>query len=155
MGDDRRGGLEGAEIVLKWLFPRRTEQGEAIPQINYLDEARRIWQEFVPKSGQSDTVQGELLRAVEKLRDEAMRNGNGNWDEGFRILLSYLKQHLLDATVFSPDQIERTKNVLKRLRRGNDPLLEDEPYDYLGERVVDYYRHYGSKPHVQDPNLKR
>jgi hypothetical protein len=28
--------------------------------------------------GLADTVQGELLRAVEKLRDEAQRNGNVN-----------------------------------------------------------------------------
>jgi hypothetical protein len=142
-------------MVLKWLFPGRTGQGGGTPPIDYLEEGRRIWREFVPKSGQSETVQGELLRAVEKLRDEAMRNGNGNWDEGFRILLAYLKQHLLDPEVYSQDQIERIKTILKRLRRGSDPLLEDEPFDYLGERVVDYYRHYGSKPRTHDPRLKR
>ena len=34
----------------------------------YEDEARAIWKEFAPPSGQADTVQGELMRAVEKLR---------------------------------------------------------------------------------------
>ena len=142
-------------MILKWLFPGPTPQGDATPQVDYLEECRNIWRDFVPESGQSDTVQGELLRAVEKLRDEAIRNGNGNWDEGFRILLSYLRQHLLDAAVFSPDQIQRSNVILKRLRRGSDPLLEDEPFDYLGERVVDYYRHYGSKPHQRNPDLWR
>jgi hypothetical protein len=40
-----------------------------------------IWRHMVPKSGQSGTVQGELLRAVEKLRWEAQSNGNINRDE--------------------------------------------------------------------------
>lgn len=70
--------------------------------MNYFDEATEIWRRFVPPKGQADTVQGELLRAVEKLRDEATRNGNGNWDDGFEQLLSYLKLHLLDAEVYPP-----------------------------------------------------
>ncbi len=41
--------------------------------MQYFEEATRIWQTFVAKSGQAETVQGELLRAVEKLRDEATR----------------------------------------------------------------------------------
>ncbi|MEI9930892.1 MAG: hypothetical protein WDM89_10165 [Rhizomicrobium sp.] len=60
--------------------------------MRHLDEARKIWAEFVPKSGQADTAQGELLRAVEKLRDGAIRNGNCNWDQGFEILLGYLEK---------------------------------------------------------------
>jgi hypothetical protein len=32
------------------------------------DVAAWIWHDLVPKSGQADTVQGELLRAIEKLR---------------------------------------------------------------------------------------
>jgi len=142
-------------MILKWLFPGPTPQSDATPQVDYLDECRTIWREFVPKSGQSDTVQGELLRAIEKLRDEAMRNGNCNWDEGFRILLSYLRQHLLDPAIFSAKQIQQSNDILKRLRRGSDPLLKDEPFDYLGERVVDYYRYYGSKPHQHNPDLWR
>ncbi len=50
----------------------------------YLEIGRFIWSNYVPKSGQSETVQGELLRAIEKLRDEAHRNGNINWMTGTR-----------------------------------------------------------------------
>ncbi len=66
--------------------------------MQFLDEAKFIWREFVPRSVQAETVQGELLRAVEKLRDEALRNGNGNWDNGFEILLGYLGSGLITAT---------------------------------------------------------
>jgi len=31
----------------------------------HFDEAKHIWKTFVPKSGQAETVQGELLRGQE------------------------------------------------------------------------------------------
>ncbi len=123
--------------------------------MSYHDEAQAIWREFVPPSGQAATVQGELLRAVEKLRNEAIRNGNGNWDKGFKILLRYLEAHLLDRAVFSDDVRSETRLTLRRLGIFMMPVLEDAVYDRLGDRVVDYYRHYGSKPHAMNPDLWR
>ena len=123
--------------------------------MDYLEEGKDIWSQFVPRSGQAQTVQGELLRAVEKLRDEAVRNGNGNWDRGFEILLNFIESHLLDEGAFAPDVIERTKRILTRLRDYDDPLLEDGPYDTLGDRVVDYFRHHGSQLHPNNPELNR
>ncbi|CAH8770501.1 hypothetical protein [Paenibacillus dendritiformis] len=53
--------------------------------MKYFNEAKYFWQTYVPKQGQAETVQGELIRAIEKLRGEAQRNGNINWDKGFVI----------------------------------------------------------------------
>lgn len=121
----------------------------------HFKEAKAIWMQFVPRSGQAETVQGELLRAVEKLRDDAIRNGNANLDQGFDMLLAYLSDHLLDAAVFSFEATGQTEAILARLRDHADPLLEDGPYDELGDRVVEYYRHYGSQPHTVNPRLRR
>ncbi len=129
--------------------------GRREDDMEHFQEARVIWTQFVPRSGQAETVQGELLRAVEKLRDAAVRNGNANWDEGFEILLAYLGSHLLDPTVFSPDAIGRTGAILARLRDHADPLLDDEAYDALSDRVVEYYRQHGSRPHATNPRLRR
>ena len=41
----------------------------------YFEKAKFIWKNYVPKRGQSEFVQGELLRAIEKLRDKAQRSG--------------------------------------------------------------------------------
>jgi len=120
----------------------------------YEDEARAIWK-FVPPSGQADTVQGELMRAVEKLRDEAIRNGNANWDKGFKILLRYLALNLSDPNVFSKSTRAESRKILWRLRFAMFPVLDDAVYDRLGDRVVEYYRHYGSKRHQKNPNLLR
>lgn len=68
--------------------------------MDHFEEAKAIWHMFVPKSGQADRVQGELLRAVEKLRDEATRNGNINWDRGFEF-----------AARLSPRAADRSEGV--------------------------------------------
>ncbi|MFS0907509.1 hypothetical protein AB3N02_31575 [Priestia aryabhattai] len=46
--------------------------------MRYFEEAKEIWVKYVPKSGQSGVVEGELIRAIEKLRCEAQDNGNAN-----------------------------------------------------------------------------
>ena len=123
--------------------------------MQYFEEARNIWASFVPKAGQADTVQGELLRAVEKLRDEATRNGNANWDEGFETLLSYLNQKLSDKRVFPPDLAARNTQLLAQLANADAPCMRDDVYDELGDRVVEYFRFYGSQTREFNPNLHR
>jgi len=72
--------------------------------MSYETEARTIWKTYVPPSGQAKTVQGELLRAVEKLRDEAQRNGNVNWDDGHKILARFVRTTLIDSGLFDAKQ---------------------------------------------------
>ena len=123
--------------------------------MQYFEEAKSIWQNFVPKSGQAATVQGELLRAIEKLRDEAIRNGNINWDNGFAILLRYLEAHLLDPETFDSTSLEKTRAAIARISKQDDPYLQDDLYDELGDRVVEYFRFHGSQPHTRNPELHR
>ena len=123
--------------------------------MKYLNEAKQIWKEFVPKSGQANTVQGEMLRAVEKLHSEAQRNGNLNWDKGFEILLAYLAEKLSDPSAFDVSTRERTQSILRRLQNFEEPYLKDDFYDELGDRVVEYFKHYGSLPHKKNSSLKR
>jgi hypothetical protein len=123
--------------------------------VQYFDEAKKIWEMFVPQDGQAETVQGELLRAIGKLRHEAIRNGNQNWDGGFEILLEYLEVRLLDPSVYEPTIVSATRAVLARLRNYEDPCLEDDLYDELADRVVEYFRFHGSQPHSNNPQLRR
>jgi hypothetical protein len=134
---------------------RSVSQSAQEDTVQYFDEAKKIWKTFVPKSGQSETVQGELLRAIEKLREEAIRNGNGNWDDGFEILLDYLKSHILDPAVYQLATINATKTALARLGNYDNPYLEDDLYDELSDRVVEYFKFYGSRPHAKNTHLHR
>jgi len=123
--------------------------------LRYFDEAHTIWMTKVPRDGQADTIEGELLRAVEKLRWEAQGNGNINWDEGFEILIRFLRTHLLDAAIYPDDVLKATRAILDRLSRPGLAVVEDEPYDELGDRVVEWHRHNGSRPHLRNPKLYR
>jgi hypothetical protein len=112
-----------------------------------------IWRNLVPKSGQATTVQGELLRAVEKLRWEAQENGNINWDEGFVILVDYLKQTLNSQPTFTASELHTIKTDTDRLRSfvpveeldnelnsGSLPYVENDLYDRLTGFVVSFSR---------------
>lgn len=123
--------------------------------MQYFNEAARIWRECVPKSGQADTIEGELLRAVEKLRDEAIRNGNTNWDAGFEILLSFLESKLLDKAVYPEATLAGTRATLVRLRDFDRPCLDDDQYDQLSDRVVEYLKYYSTQRHQKNPELHR
>lgn len=123
--------------------------------MKYFEEAKMIWKTRVPRSGQAKTVEGELLRGVEKLRDESLRNGNCNWDRGFEIILDFLESHLLDPEVYPAKTIQKTTTTLKRLRDFKSPYLKDDLFDQLGDRVVEYFKFHGSQSHKKNPNLHR
>jgi len=122
----------------------------------YFTKAKYIWENFVPESGQAAVVQGELLRAVEKLRDEAQRNGNGNFNKKCHgILIDYVKRKLSDRQIFDTKTIRKINEDLQKLNRERRPYLEDDVYDYLSDRIVDWYLFYGDTiKHTYNNDLK-
>jgi len=92
----------------------------------------------VPPSGQADTVEGELLRAVEKLRYEAHNNGNGNWDEGFKMFCNYLLETLANDKAFNLEAQTELATDIKRLLDFDYPYLEDDLYDRIADRIVEW-----------------
>lgn len=111
-----------------------------VNQKNYFETAKLIWKKLVPKSGQAETVQGELLRAIEKLRDEAQRNGNINFRKNCHgILIQYLRTHLATEIHFPEDVINEINKDLDRLSQGRNPYTNDDLYDRITARIVDWY----------------
>jgi hypothetical protein len=122
--------------------------------VRYLEDARTIWQTRVPKRGQADTVTGELLRCVEKLRDEAQRNGNVNWGDGHARMLTYLRSHLLEPGVLPDHEQQVLAADLNRVADFEHPVTDDAVFDRLGDGVVLWTRaHPEDPPHVHDPAL--
>jgi hypothetical protein len=101
----------------------------------YPEIAKKIWQELVPPIGQCKTVQGELLRAVEKLRDEAQRNGNVNYHESHKLLAKFVLDTLINCEIFDKKEIAKIKSETKKLMKANSPYTEDDAYDYLTDRI--------------------
>jgi len=107
---------------------------------NYDKTAKVIWQKLVPSRGQADTIQGELLRAIEKLRDEAQRNGNVNFHKNCHsLLLKFLKETLLDKTIFTKEELLTLKTDLKKISYKTMPYTEDDAYDNITKRMIDWY----------------
>lgn len=118
--------------------------------MKYFEDAKYLWKTSVPKSGQADTVQGELMRAVEKLRWEAQNNGNGNWDdenghinEDFVRFCDFLEETLAVTPPFEKDSLQEIRNDITRLRDFVRPYLEDDIYERLEDRIVELHRFFG------------
>jgi hypothetical protein len=124
--------------------------------VQYFAEARSLWQRYVPARGQADTVQGELIRAVEKLRDEARRNGNLNWCSDYVLLAGYIKVHLTESGGFSDITARQIEQDIERLLDHERPETADKPYDRLTDRIVEWARaHPEPVPHEYNPALRR
>lgn len=121
----------------------------------YDEKAQFIWDNYVPKKGQAEFVVGELLRAIEKLRDEANRNGNINFNEKCHgILVDFLREILTDEKVFDSETILEINNELDLLSIEDEPQTGDEIYDWISDRIIDWNLVY-VKPikHNKNPEL--
>jgi len=117
---------------------------------------RWITKHLIPSRGQAETVQGELMRCVDKLAWEAQNNGNGNWDEGFEKLLAFLRSTLVEDSDLPKKMKTQLRKDLKRLVQDDEPYTEDDLYDRLTHAVIEFCRlnpQLIDKPN--DPTLQR
>ena len=122
----------------------------------YREIGRFIWKTYVPKQGQADTVQGELLRANEKLRDEAQRNGNGNWDSGHEILAKYILSTLTKSLDVQQDAKVQLWRDVERLLDYEHPYLEDDLFNRIELTIFDWYiLNRNPIPREHNPDLHR
>ena len=88
-------------------------RGYRLRRMNIL---RRIWKDLVPEQGQSEWLQGELLRQIEKLRNEALGNGNINWDDNYAWFCDFISDTLKESGVFEEQEIKIITGALKYIR---------------------------------------
>jgi hypothetical protein len=119
--------------------PSHVLQPEFPSGLLYPEIAQKIWNELVPPTGPCKTVQGELLRAVEKLRDEAQRNGNINYHETHKLLAKFVLDTLSGAAIFDKKEIARIKSETKKLMKPSAPYTDDDVYDYLTDKICMFY----------------
>jgi hypothetical protein len=119
-----------------------------------------LFERLVPKSGQADTVQGELVRAIGRMSDEYFRNGFGNWDVGYERLAAFALRHLTDGT-FGPQtttgiatDIDRIQAYARHEDIGGFDL--DAAFDRLLGATAEWCkRHPDIISRSLDPELKR
>lgn len=83
-------------------------------------------------------MQGELVRCIAKLTDEAYRNGNGNFGDSHRTMCKYLRERLSDASVFTAAELRDIDRCVRRVLDSENPDLGGPVtcYDLLAEKVV-------------------
>ena len=119
----------------------------------YLAHAKTMWKTLVPKRGHADTYNGELLRVLENLRDEAQRNGNKNWGPRHKFKVQFLEKTLTEATFFSAPQMAAIQADLQQLLDYQRPTTSDAVYDRLMERIVDWDLAHPERPPLNDAFL--
>ena len=104
-----------------------------VGEIAWWDIQPQLWERLVPRSGQADTVQGELIRAIGKATDEAYRNGNRNWASGYERLVRFVVDTLDDPKTFSDEQ-------RRKIRASGDTILANvEAPDLSGHGSAHYH----------------
>jgi hypothetical protein len=112
-----------------------------------------VWDHLIPDSGQSLSIQGEIFRAIQKLRWEAQENGNINWDACFVMFIEFLQEHLVEKSELPAEAKSSIGQDLARLQDflpvdelENDedadqlPYVEDDLYDRLTRQAICYCR---------------
>lgn len=122
----------------------------------YAEIGKLIWRTYVPQSGQSATVQGELLRASEKLRDECHRNGNGNWDRGHEILATFILETLTSSGDVSDDAKAQLSRDIDRILDYQRPYTGNDLFDRVERVIFDWYvLNRDPITRAENPELKR
>ena len=114
-----------------------------------------LWDKYVPARGQADTKQGELLRAIEKLRHEALDNGNINWRDAHQHLVDELRGSLAADPCFNDDELREINQDLDLIGDQEHPP-DEGPYDRLLDRVIEWCQAHPdpiAHEHVADLNL--
>lgn len=97
------------QITLKDLIVSDYEQ-------KYMEECKFIWKNYVPEKGQSEVLQGELLREIEKLRNEAKDNGNINWDPNFSYFCENIKRTLCNMSIYTEEELLKITLVMDYIK---------------------------------------
>lgn len=96
----------------------------AVPNGTWDEQHEILWQLLVPSRGQTQTLQGEVIRLSGKLAREIMDNGGINWDDEFRKMLFALVRYLGKGNPLVFDELSEAEKIVKRLKNGNG---DDEP----------------------------
>lgn len=116
--------------------------------------------QLVPSSGQASTIQGEVLRAINKLANDFVSNGYANWDDGYERLSAFALRHLADGT-FGPKTTAGIRSDIEQTQAyGRGENISDFDFEAAFGRlmlasVAWCQRNADPIPHNPDPKLKR
>lgn len=155
-GMNTRRWLEAAsadvrQLIARWeankpaVHPVTTVQPVFPTNLRYPELVREIWDQYVPVTGgPAHTVQGELLRAVEHLRDEAHHQAGGRRPQSSHRKANkrqalFVRDTLLASGLFSSAESDRIRTHTQRLLKPTHHTPPDALYDELVDKVCVFY----------------
>ena len=111
----------------------------AISQLRDPELAYQLWSDLVPASGPAATLQGELLRSVERLREEAQQNGNANYRRGHRRMAVFVRDTLVSSGIFDKGEVENIRSGAGLLMKASRPYTKNDVFDHLVDQVCVFY----------------
>lgn len=101
----------------------------------YFDECKYIWENYVPKSGQADNLQGELLRKIEEIT----------------LIMSYIKECGMYAQKFNSGIIPENEVDIDKIAYTDNNL-----YDIICDKIGQLQKEHNFPiPYVQNDTIKR
>lgn len=135
-----RALLAGAESGLSALYralevtpvkPRAVHDGRArieVPVAPWQKQHAALWELLVPSRGPAKTIQGEVIRITGRVSGEWHRNGGGNWDRDFGLMVRALGTYLRLGNGLDDGQRDELGGVIaglaKRGGEGHERLAE-------------------------------
>ena len=142
----------------------------------YFDECKYIWKNYVPSKGQADSLQGELLREMEKIRCEAQDNGNINWDDDYSYFCDFISERLCEQPIFTAAEKDEVILIMSYLKKcgiyaqkfnceeipeddvdiEKTAYVRDNLYDIICDKIGKLYKENPDLiPYERNNNIKR
>jgi hypothetical protein len=146
---------EVRELVARWEEGKpsvtrvSTIQPKFPTQLQYPVVARQLWSESGLGGEAATSVAGELLRAVETMRDEAQRGEAGRapksegrqWSGGGRQhkrMVAHVRDTLVKSRFFNKAAMDRIRAATDQLMKVSVPYRADDVYDLLVDAICVY-----------------
>ncbi|WP_026063180.1 ankyrin repeat domain-containing protein [Pedobacter arcticus] len=119
--------------------PVNTNQPEFPTNYKYPELVKHIRTNLIPARGEAETLEGEMLRGLDILQDEAYRNGNVNYAKAHKDFAEFILKTLTTFNKTSSDDVKKITNEIKKMMNPKKPYLEDDVYDYLTDQICIFY----------------
>jgi hypothetical protein len=131
---------EVQDLVIRWeggkprVHTAHTAQPALDIRLKYPEMAQKVWNEMVPPSGPAATVQGELLRSVEMLRDDAQHHPN-DFRKSHRRIAAFVRDTLIKSGIYNETENKSIRSAIAKLRKVSRPYTNNDIYDHLVDQV--------------------
>ena len=115
--------------------PISTVQPKFPSHLQYPAIARKIWRE----SDATSSPAGQLLTAVETLREEAQQHANAEYGKRHKRMAVFVRDTLVKSGIFDKATIDHIRSTTASLMKASKPYLQDDLYDQLVDLICVFY----------------